>query len=288
MKQKTSIFTGIVAMSLTLATSASATLVSYDGFESYAEAGLDGNNGGTGWDSNWSAIAGANVVSGGLSYNNGSIAIDGGSQSLKLSADSHTAILRTFDTASLGNEIYFSYLFRAGSSSANNFFNLYLTDASSTGSSAPQNSPGQIGDLSTSARQFGARLNGSSSTQQLDGSYTDNTTYLLVGRISDQGTSGPGVGGGNFNLVELWVNPTSTIAGVPDASVDSNAADAPVGSIVRLGMRTFSAYDSSEIHFDEMRIGTVFQSVVVPEPSTSALIVGSVILGGLLLLRRRQ
>lgn len=271
-----------------IAPSVSAQLVSYDGFETYAQDGLDGDNGGTGWNSAWEAISSANVVSGGLSYSNGSISIDGGDQALSITGSSDNTFLREFDSTGLGNEIYFSFLFSPTNSDASDFYNVFLTNGTATSTNTTKQSPGQIGDLSTSSYNLGARMTRNSGIQDLSGTgYTDGETYLLVGRISNGGSSDPS--GANFDLVQLWINPTSTIAGAADAEVDSDAAGAPVGSIVRLGMRSVNIGSGDDYRFDEMRIGSSFESVVtVPEPATYAWIAGITALAGLTIVRRRQ
>ena len=70
---------------MAVVTSAHATLVASDDFNSYASgAGLDGNSGGTGWGASWIATSAVQVETGGLSYSSGTVDVDGGSQSLEI------------------------------------------------------------------------------------------------------------------------------------------------------------------------------------------------------------
>ena len=279
----------LLASQITLAT-ASAALVSYDGFESYAEGALNGSNGGAGWDSAWTGVSGVDVVSGGLSYVNGDITINGGSRALAVTGADDNAFLRSFDTTSLGNEIYFSFLMNSALAAGDDFFNVFLTDAASTGTNTTKKSPGGIGDLSTSVAEFGARMNRNGNVQDVSGSsYVAEQTYLLVGRISNAGASESS--GANFDMVELWVNPTSGSLGLADAVVDSNVTGTSVGSLTRIGMRSVNLSGGDTLILDEFRVGSDAASVLglatIPEPSTAVLLAGGLVLAAAGLRRRR-
>lgn len=281
----------LLASQITLAT-ASAALVSYDGFESYAEGGLNGSNGGSGWDSAWTGVSTVNVASGGLSYVNGDITINGGSRALAVTGANDNAFLRSFDTTSLGNEIYFSFLMNSALAAGDDFFNVFLTDAASTGTNTTKNSPGGIGDLSTSVAELSTRMARNASYKDAaDSGYVAGQTYLLVGRISNAGAS-DGTGA-NFDMVELWVNPTSGSLGLADAVVDNNVTGASVGSLTRIGLRTanLSAAGGDLLILDEFRVGSDAASVLglatIPEPSTAVLLAGGLVLAAAGLRRRR-
>lgn len=102
-----------------------------------------------------------------------------------------------------------------------------------------------------------------------------NTTYLVVARLdlaTDQTT--------------LWIDPLS------ESSTSVTATDGitySVGAINAYALRQGTSGSSpnfgapGDLYIDSLRVGTSFASVI-PEPSSIALLV----LGGLLLLRRRQ
>src|SRR2546429_245033 len=90
-----------------------AALIAYDGFSYTAGSGLTGASGGTGWTSNWTAVSGVNVQSASLSYNSGSVLVNGGSLTAELdgTSDQTNAANRTF--ASQSGTTYMSLLFSA-------------------------------------------------------------------------------------------------------------------------------------------------------------------------------
>lgn len=93
---------------------------------------------------------------------------------------------------------------------------------------------------------------------------TDNTTYLIVGRIDFQS--------GNDD-VRLWLNPTpgSTAPADVDAYVtQSIALQATLGN----GVAALWGGAGTGI-VDEIRLGTDFADVAVPEPSTIAAFLGA-------------
>jgi len=274
----------LTAASLLMATVGSAALVAADDFESYGTGSLSGGNGGTGWQNTWTSNS-TTVVDGGLSYSNGSVNVNGGSRSISVTSTSNNNILRQFDGAGTGNEVYFSFLFQMASGEGPEFFNVSLNSIEQTGTDANKNSPGQIGDLDTGSFDFGARMarNGGDSSGI---SYGTGQTHLLVGRISNAGTSD--ATGANYDLVELWVDPDSSFLGTPDAFVDSNTTGTAVGSLQYINMRTANVGSGDDLRYDEFRIGTSADSVVIPEPSTMALFAGSLLVFGLTAVRRRR
>ncbi|MDA3875151.1 MAG: hypothetical protein PF795_14475 [Kiritimatiellae bacterium] len=120
---------------LGIATSASAALLAYDGFDSYAEGALAGNNGGSGWLSDWeSNTVTADVQSGGLSYSNGSVIINGGSKAITIfGADTNNeqAILRQFTPTTSNGDLYFSYLVQSNTADVDDFYRI-IADSQAT------------------------------------------------------------------------------------------------------------------------------------------------------------
>lgn len=262
--------------------SASATLVAYDGFEYDigGGAGLGGKGAaGSGWAGAWTSSSGS-IVADDMSYSNGSISIDGGGQSVSITGSSSTYFTRGFDTlgTSPGEDIYFSFLFKlAANGAGSDYLNFWISD-----DAVRDNSAG-IGDLTTNGARFGARIFGDA-TGSSDGEFSSNpvyvagTTYLLVGRISRDGVDGAAAD--VFDRVELWVDPTSTTLGDAAITVDfSTEIDESIGMSF-IGLRTVNVGSGDDYRFDEFRVGTSAAGVlgVIPEPSSAASLLGGIAL----------
>ena len=248
-------------------------LVAYEGFNSYsANSELAGQSGGTGWQSGWSAIAGVQVVSASLSYTGGSLSISGGDRALGINESNDELLTRGFSAIGSGGEVYFSFLFQEVNGLGDAFLDIHVTD------DADRDNSGSIGDLATgtSGKQFGTRIRKTTDSTSLSGvMFHPGETHLLVGRFSTNGVSGAA---GEFDLMELWVDPTSVVPGAPTTSLDA-ASGLTGNSIAALGMRTANIFTSNQYLIDEIKVGTDFMSVVspVPEPS-SPVFIGSGIL----------
>jgi hypothetical protein len=124
---------------------ASSAVIVGDSFETYPTGALAGQNGGLpssgSWTSPYSAISTITVVNGGLSYANGDIDIQGGTQSASIgSGNSNTALSRSFSPQT-GN-VYFSLLLRPvnGLTSDTDDFLQFIID-----DNGDQNNAGSIG-----------------------------------------------------------------------------------------------------------------------------------------------
>lgn len=259
-----------------------AALVAYDNFESYtAGADLDGDNGGTGWQGDWFAQPEVDVVSASLAYTGGSISVNGGSQAVRVNSTSDSLALRQFDQVAIGasSEVYFSFLFQENSGTSSDFINLWVSDTNN------RNGSGGLGLQSTGSENFSTRIRATTGSDFTDLSSTapvQGQTYFLVGRFSRDGTQGDPLDPLRFDLMELWINPTSLTLGTPDASVDQSSGIN--GGIQYFGIRTHGVAAPDQYLFDELRIGTSL-AAVVPEPATAALLTGGLLV---LALRRRR
>jgi len=261
--------------------SARATLIAYDGFETYTSgANLSGNTGGTGWATNWSAIAtGVNVVTAGtpLAYNAGAIQVNGGTRAVSVSALDTTDNVASRSFSAQSGTVYFSFLFRlAVGTSDNDFIQFSLNDNTLIANS------GSIGDLSNvaDANQFATRIGGLSGGTSVNSSTSvaQATTYLLVGKISKVSST-------NYNRMELFINPTTT---TETGVVATQNASAGISSISFFTVRVSNIEATDQYQFDELRIGTTWADVVpIPEPASwTALAGGLGLLAGLF--RRRR
>ena len=271
---------------LALSTTARATLIAYDGFESYtSDAVLSTNSGGTGWLTNWSSVSSVKVVTTAspIAYTNGAVTINGGTLAAEaadpagnLGVALDNVASRSFATQT--GTVYFSFLFRAESGSgADDFIQFSLNNDTSITNS------GSIGDLSnvSGTNTFASRIGGTSGGSSVNSttSVSDATTFFLVGKISKTST-------GNYNRMELFVNPTTlTEPGVVSATQN---ADSGTAAISHFTLRISNLETADQYRFDELRIGTTWADVVaVPEPATYAAFAGGL---GLMIaaLRRRR
>ena len=119
---------------------------------------------------------------------------------------------------------------------------------------------------------FVLRGNGSSTSVAT----TDTDTHLAIFKVNVNST-------GTGHNLELYWDPTLSSEG---ANVATNAG---FNSAVPTNILLSSKNESGAINFDELRIGTSWESVtptVVPEPSNYALLLGT--LSSCLILRRRR
>jgi hypothetical protein len=275
----------LFACLVVLSPTARATLIAYDGFETYtSDAVLNTNAGGSGWATAWSSVNSVKVVapSSPITYASGAVTINGGTRAAEVAdPDGNNGVAldnaasRSF-TAQTGT-VYFSFLFRVeNGAGADDFIQFSLNNDTSITNS------GSIGDLSnvSGTNAFAARIGGNSGGSSVNSttSATGGTTFFLVGKISK-------TSGGNYNLMELFVNPTTlTESGV----VATQSADSGIAAISYFTLRISNLETTDQYRFDELRIGTTWADVVpVPEPSACAAVAGGLVLMAAALRRRR-
>jgi hypothetical protein len=243
-----------------------AALIAYDGFDYGSPGGdLTGKNGGTGWSGAYTTASNSTVyTTTGLTYTG--LTTTGGAVNTSDGSGLTTTSFRGFNAISSG-EMWISFLAQrntgaSGSTFAGvSFYNSGGTDNGANGEFGIANSAGDVW------RIVDPSTGGTSTTTTV--SITEATTFLLVAQViwSDVGDE----------TVNLWVNPA--IGGTLGTA---NATQSmPMSNIDKVRIAGATAVDYT---FDEVRIGTTFASVTVPEPST-ALLGG---LGLLALLRRRR
>jgi hypothetical protein len=284
MTRTLSVLMGVTA--LLLAAPAMAALVAYDGFGDYAagtplenSSGV-GLSGGTGWTSAWNVIdayrSTLTILQSGLSYNGGEVRVQGGDRALQLVASglgNPIDYLASRLFSSQTGTVYMSMLWRSptAADTANEDFTQFGM-SSAVGNPRLSVAHRVNTALDPDAYQFHARSGTSNNAFTLPNTVAGQT-YLLVIRATR--TSG------NYTSVALWVNPTSLTETSPNAtsSVDSGTASAAA-----FMFRTAFLEDADTYIIDELRIGTTWADVVVPEPATLALMA----LGGVGLLVRRK
>ena len=240
-----------------------AALIAYDNFSYTAGATIGGQNGGSGWTGAWATngMATNYSASTALTYSNGSVEVVGDTRTALVGSNTADLYARAF--APQTSTLYFSFLFRLDSNTLNvdDFVHFMLNNDTSNDTS------GGIGLLSTTTNRLGARIGttngGDTTSSAID--LAANTTYFLVGKIWKNG-------GANYNTVDLFINPSSNIE--PGTSSATDTVTMTMGTISYFTVRGFNIDADDRYVFDELRIGDTFASVVVPEPSVAALILG--------------
>ena len=258
-----------------------AQMLVYEGFETYTagaqlESGPNGSggtalNGGSGWDGSYDVQNGIKTLviiedrmANPITYQNGAVNIDAGFRALRLNgtANGSYAIRRPLGAAVAASAtVYFSFLFRTANSSplANqDFIQLGFDNNANPASGTPRVSIG-ANTISTTFPpnqpfRFFARSTAATASSAFDNT-TDIqglTTHLLVGKISR-------TGGGNFDRVDLFVNPSTLSEPAPSSSV---SLDSGISTLSHFFLRTV-ALDSTDANvIDELRVGLSFASVV--------------------------
>lgn len=251
---------------LALAGAANAALIAYDGYDYGATGGdLTGKNGGTGWSGAYTTTGTTTqYTTTGLTYSG--LASTGGA--VNTAAASTTISFRNLGAAITTGETWISFLGRRDTATTGNFAGLSLY----SGGTAAANAEFSIANGGTANWRILDNNNGGPTTSTDTGIATElNVTKLVVAQILWNGAG--------EETINLWVNPTLGVApGAPNATDNINIASG-IDSV------RFAAANGSGYTYDELRIGTTFASVTVPEPSSAALLGG---LGLLALLRRRR
>ncbi|TVP75813.1 MAG: hypothetical protein EA353_13230 [Puniceicoccaceae bacterium] len=259
---------------------ASASLLVYEGFD-YAAGGISGDsaglstgagslNGGLGWSGAWVGQSGdttyGNIVADSLSFNE--LPTTGN----RLQLGSFRDASRGFDSAFGEGTYYFSVLLGVGNSSGDERTRFRITQDGS------QNGTFEVG--------FG-----------FSGSDPAELVYRTGGDTPVTG-AGTGIGGtnlivGKFDLsaggvmsdIVIWLNPSDLSSeGGNIATLDLDTAS--IGGGVG-GVRLTRTGGTESGVFDEIRFGTTWGSVAIPEPGTYAFIGGLLALSYVVVRRRR-
>lgn len=276
-----SILTSAVAIiAFAVATRCEASMV-FDSFETYApNTSLNGQNGGIGWTTPWTA-AGASIVVDAIPDMTAANGQYGGDQALRFTTDSHDAAFRRF--SALSGDVYASFLFRydAGAIGNNDFLGLWF-DNSATGGSPHTDVPnfGLKAQEGPSSSDYFLRLTGTGGSFVTTPQAAIGNTVQIVARLYKESST-------TYNRMQLWVNPTN--ATNPTPLTISGATS--LSAISRIGFRIANLDAGDRLLVDNVAIGTTFDSVMinVPEPATMALVALTVPFGvGLRFARRRQ
>lgn len=227
------------------------------------------------------------IASSGLSWTSpsGAVSHNGGANSIN-------TLGGTEQYASVGigtrtdDSIYFSFLVRRNTDGGQ-FFMLGLTQGAlpETGGNvagaggyftrANLNNAGG-GRIGSNVFSGGTRSEAGIFTLLGDGDGGPGPTALYVGKLTKTDPSG------NYNSLSFTINPDSTME---SALTWTNLTfETGLDSVDRLWFRTSGSTENLSI--DMLRVGTTFDTVVIPEPGT--LVLMGIALGSLLLFRRRR
>ena len=252
----------VTVVALFMAASAQAAPVAYEGFDYTAGQSLLNQSGGSGWTAAWvngTLDEDATIVSPGLTYS-------GLPTVGNASTTQNQSNARAFTTTGLmddGDVLWFSCLLNPTGTSSDLRFQVTSTNARGKGGGF------RVGSYQSETEQWTvtAAINDGGGTGSV--LIDKDSVSLIVGRttFADSGD----------DRVDVWVNPTSEPTG--DSTVYALRA-MTAGDYV-----WFGGGGSWQANLDEIRVGTTFSDVVVPEPATMVLLS----LGGVgLILRRRR
>lgn len=281
-----------------LSTSAHAALLAHDGFQIGAGGYTAGTNivgqnpstlGFTGaWASSTSVLYQPNVQDLDYQVNGENQDSKGGSLQINIPNNNIRNVNRSlsYNVASTASGFYVSSLmsFPAGTGIA-------LAGVHDTNSDLPADTFGLRWGVNNGKIVLRARDDQNPFPQSeyvIENSYNANKTYLFVLRAEINYT------GGFTDRISVWINPTdlhSELNNTPDivitASLDQTTGNRAVDQL-RLYTDNFTS--GSTFKFDEFRLGTTWQDVVVPvpEPMTASMsVMGFAALGGMAMRRRR-
>jgi len=244
--------------------------IAYEGFESYAAGPLNGAGmAGDGWLGSWyTATSLVQVVSESMSYNGGAVFVNGGTHAVHYTTINISPLIQR-DTIPIGyGPAYFSVLVK-GQGMQNDVHSFVLRDMNYTG--GPDGIPHSLGmDFARGAGDSGpgyidAEVYSASNRERglTDVATTNGVTYFVVVRLNRSANT-------QYETADVIVNPTSgTEPTTGWASVTYTECEALTLSAfaVRAAVMDFGDW----ITFDEIRIGTTYESVV-PSRSLGTLI----------------
>jgi hypothetical protein len=274
----------VAALAASLASSASATLIAYEGFNSYSSGALTGGSGGTGWLGNWATGGTSMNVAAGFS------GAPGDQAAFDDSSAARTNVRQWRDPATDladGTVIWASVQVRhtAGTDAMFSLFQQSGQTGSAFGIATTTS------DAGTGNFRIGVRDTGTSV-------YAANGT-TVTGAATAVSTATPATVYLKYTLsttalndrLDVYVNPL-TDPGVNPGSISITTRTFYVTSLggqQGTGNLIMTGFSSGLVGFDEIRIGTTFADVsAIPEPSSFAALAGLGVLGLVASRRRRQ
>lgn len=261
----------ILTLMLSVPTSQAA-LIATDDFEDSARGSALGINGGTGWSAAWTGVAGAaDIVAYSTAYTNVEILTTGGTNALDISYPGGSpAGMRAFP-AETGDTLYFSCYFNPDSSDGSS-----NEDFSQFGFSADGTTPdmGIVHRLNDGDHRFGIRYGGVATYYTIAGTEAYKT-YFLVFKASKSvsGAANP------YNQLYLYIDPSTTNepASSDVSKIVIQYTDTRSASYSYMGFRSVGLESDDHAYFDNIRIGTTWEDVVLTEISGDDIVEAPII-----------
>ena len=258
-----------IAISIVQGAPARASAIAHEGF-AYALGELNGQNGGSGFSGGWIANTAITEVDDpgiSLSYAGGGTIVDGGSEALRITGNANDLAFRNLAVPAAADEVFVSFLFRYDGTLDDNDFGVLWHDNVSTGSHTDRPNLGIKGNRGdgSGSEDVVARLQLSGSGQVYAVDLTAGQTYFILGRLHK---TNPGASN-DYDLFDIWVNPTAGTAGAPDLTASGAGA---ISGFDTIGIRAANIDVGDTFWIDEIRYATDFTTATVPEPSTGLLL----------------
>lgn len=245
-------------VAIIIANTASAALIAFDDFESYADnSALNTQNGGTGWTTPWNSIAG-------VTAQNGVVPGFGTSMQIGIAtANESNVVRRSF--APQTDTLYVGFHLRTANFDSEDFLQIYFnqnfTTTENSSVSGGLRNQGIGGD-----NFYFARLDGFANSDNTDQTHADGDTALVVFKFTDTAAHGT-----NYDRADIFINQLTE--GAPDATVMN--VDSGTSVLSTLHIRAFSFEGGERVYIDNLAIGTTFSDVNnVPEPSSFLVLAG--------------
>ncbi|MDP0495537.1 MAG: hypothetical protein Q7Q73_04955 [Verrucomicrobiota bacterium JB024] len=272
-------------------TESSASLVAIDDFNSYvAGSDVGGQNGGTGWAYAWTVGSGIDVhqvSSKAVTYTLGDFTYGGGNSLMFTGGSTQNSTQRaTFTSADQSGQTYYSSF----------VFTIEGPTGEETGTATGNNTISMLakGNNFSATTDNALFVNGANSKTQarnsdqlasVDTLIQYGVTYLAVVRYSGWDATA-----GVYETTTVWLNPTTTDENTSDAAIVASVTTDNAGSegFQGLAFRTYFTNSANKVYIDDLRVGTSWDSVVIPEPGTWAFGLSAGVLAIALLRRRRR
>ena len=270
--------------------SANASLIAIDDFNSYTTgSNIDTLNGGSGWTGGWDASSATTtqVSSESLTYTLDGFTYGGGNSFLLTGAGNNNAAIRTMTTDTSGQDYYASFLVKyegpsgteTGQVDVQHGFTLAALDSSGAYDSSDNMVFANGGGRRLEARSGGSNTDVSTILQL-------QTTYLVVAKFSGWDEIN-----GNYTTTQAWLNPAKADEFSTDPTITATHTDPGSDQFSGIAMRFLNNTDFGgdyKVYMDDLRIGTTWDSVVIPEPGTYSLIAALIALGAAMIAHRRR
>jgi hypothetical protein len=233
--------------------------ISNDGFEDYNVGDeLHSLNSGSGWSGAWNVTDSprrpeTTIINGGLGYAAGDISINGGSRALKyVASEGGISVLADRQMPAQTGTVYLSFLYQSFNTDGDDFIQAGFANGSNTNPLVT--ALDRDSELQVRSGTAGGSFAGSNSN--------DFETFFMVLRAEKTGASS------TYNDIDLYLNPTSATEGLNTSTSVTSNSGLDLSSAAFLAIRKAFQESGDTMLFDEFRIGTTFEDVIVSPAGT--------------------